>query len=123
MRMTIWERAAVAVVGLALLSLTGRAQAGDGQFCCECLCPGATHVTCFTIATPSDCPAVCDGTNSSSCSVELFTGVCGQHPVECAGTGPARAPALGAGGLAAAALLLVTFGTWALRQSARRKRP
>ena len=112
------QRFAAAVVGLALLGLAGRTQAGtEFQFCCQCRC-GST-VQCVGIPTPSQCPDVCtiSPMDDQACMFEVSPNPCSTLIDECQSR--VGAPALRTSGLMAVALLLAGFGTWRV---ARRKR-
>lgn len=118
MPVTAWQRTAVAVLGLSLLSLASQAPGGfEGSFCCQCLCAG--ELSCVGIPTPSECPSACPNKLNATCTFKVLPSPCGQFPNECPAS--QSAPTLGPGALTAAALALAALGTIVLRSRRRRR--
>ncbi|MEO8602531.1 MAG: hypothetical protein ABI629_08150 [bacterium] len=115
---TMWQVVAAAVLGLALLTLTGAAPASAG--CCLCDCGGAP-LLCIP-GSQDNCDAKCsnDALNST-CLTQGFNATCPQV-AECAGAiiPAAAAPLLDQTGLTVVAVLLGGFGIFQAARRARR---
>ena len=115
MRARIWTLLAMLTIGLSVLTLAQRMPAGTLPGCCICVgCPsGGAPATCEDIdliGGPANCGDFCDGVNCTNSTTQTtMTGTC-LDVAACQATGPAGAPALGATGLAGAALLLTMIG-------------